>query len=100
MPMRLQCGHGVAAVENASGALPDRLLDGEASMRPRRRRRGELPCWQADRRAARRLQCGHGVAAVENAAPAGQKWADAVLQCGHGVAAVENARNCPTASYS
>src|SRR5207302_1682213 len=98
--------------------MPTSRIDGVASMRPRRIRRGEplqASCASSTRRT---LQCGHVEFAVENflagaegqllfigfnAATANSPWrtplsmySDLVkdpLQCGHGEFAVENARS-------
>ncbi len=65
VPVGLQCGHGLSAVEN----------------RVRRRRRLSVPTG---------LQCGHGLSAVENNEVGEPSSTGAVLQCGHGLSAVEN----------
>src|SRR5438552_2342300 len=59
----LQCGHGGDAVENEDGNVRD-LLREQASMRPRRRRRGE----------PRALQAGVTNAERFNAATAATPW--------------------------
>src|SRR5260370_39654915 len=64
----LQCGHGVAAVENYRRRAR-RWIEGIASMRPRRRRRGEQRLLLTISALRLLLQCGHGVAAVENHCP-------------------------------
>ncbi len=70
--LKLQCGHGVAAVENA-------VAQGAGNQ-------------------TEQLQCGHGVAAVENTTCSLQRRPmTSALQCGHGVAAVENPIQLPQA---
>ena len=115
--LRLQCGHGPKAVENARHASGQVTVTGRASMRPRPEGRGEpANASSACDVLVARLQCGHGPKAVENAArtcqrdgrPIGFNAATArrpwrtldgrtaartgscTLQCGHGPKAVEN----------
>ena len=63
---RLQCGHGLRAVEN-EGVSVTLAMVWQPSMRPRPSCRGELRAARNAVRAAGNLQCGHGLRAVENA---------------------------------
>ncbi len=112
---RLQCGHGLSAVENGD-VLDVRQERLGASMRPRPLGRGEPRRIHRVRPRTRsfnaatasrpwrtlifdelhaqpnRLQCGHGLSAVENLENIEQAGRRIVLQCGHGLSAVENGR--------
>src|SRR5438270_813106 len=85
---KLQCGHGLIAVENATApgvTAPESALQCGHG----------LIAVENGGNSARRvcviaLQCGHGLIAVENNSIPPDIYETVVLQCGHGLIAVEN----------